>query len=221
MANSALAATMQAQQSNSVIQLGVQYGPTPFETMDGLGFSAGYELDFGPSFSAAVVAGFVRDGYNVTGSSKGQDAQGSWDNQYSYRLREQFSYLDITGLLNLTPNSSRNRLEVGLGVGMTHTMLRYPKDLYIDKGILTNLDYTRHQEWVPMAHLTISNRVRVMDRLELFARLTGRQAFQTTPVLERVVRFNNVSFSSSNNVKNNFTLSIGIGYFLTRKSGQE
>jgi hypothetical protein len=207
-----------AQKFSQSLQIGAQYGPTPFETIGGLGASAGYEMDLGRSFSVAAVAGFVRGGWTARGGSRGQDASGSWDNQYSYRTSEQFNYLDITGLINLTPNSKRNRLEIGLGAGMTHTMLRYPKDLYINKGMIENLNYTRHHEWVAMAHLTIANRVKISDQLEVFGRLTGRQAFQESPVLERVGRFNQGSFSSSNSVKNNYTLSVGIGYFLARNS---
>jgi hypothetical protein len=208
-----------AQKRQGALQIGAQYGPTPYETMDGLGLSAGYEWNFNRFFSAAAVVGFVRDGYQVEGRSSGQDASGSWDNRYAYWIREQFNYLDLTGLYNVTPSSKRNRLEVGLGAGMTYTMLEYPKDLFIDKGVITNLNYENHDEWVAMAHLTIANRVKVSKRIEIFARLTGRQAFKESPLLERKIRSSGGGlFSSSSNVRNNFTLSIGLGYLIPGKS---
>lgn len=212
----ALNAILNAQTLSQTLQVGVQYGPTPFETMDGLGGCIGYEAAVNRFISASAVLGFVGGSYQVKGMSKGQDANGSWDNQYAYRLQEQFNYLDVTGLVNATPNSKRNRLEIGLGIGLTHTVLKYPKDLYIEKGLIENLVYTKHHEVVAMAHLTFANRVKITPRLECFARLTGRQAFKESPVLERSVGSGNVSFSSANNVKNNYTISLGMGYYLSK-----
>lgn len=207
-----------AQKLSQTLQLGAQYGPTPFETIGGMGVSAGYEMDISRHFSVAATTGFVRGSWVARGGSQGQDANGSWDNRYSYRTSEQFNYLEITGLVNLTPNSKRNRMEIGLGTGMTYTMLRYPKDLVIDRGMIENLNYTRHHEWVAMAHLTIANRVRISDRLEVFGRLTGRQAFQESPILYRGAQAGKGSFSSATNVRNNYTVNIGIGYLLNKSS---
>jgi len=210
-----LAANASAQKRNGALQIGGQYGPTPYETLDGFGVNAGYEWDFHRLFSAVAVAGFVRDGYQVEGRSFGQDAGGSWDNSYTYRLEEQFNYLDLTGLINLTPNSKRNRLEIGLGTGLTYTVFKYPKDLYIEKGVIDNLNYTTHKEMVAMAHITFANRVMITDRLEVFARLTGRQAFQESPIQTVVVRYDGgASSSSSSNIRNNYTITLGVGYRL-------
>jgi hypothetical protein len=208
-------ANASAQKRNSALQIGGQYGPTPYETLDAFGVNAGYEWDFHRMFSAVAVAGFVRGGDQVEGRSSGQDAGGSWDNSYAYSIEEQFNYLDLTGLINFTPNSKRNRFEIGLGTGLTYTVLKYPKDLYIERGIINNLNYTRHKEMVAMAHITFANRLLITDRLEVFARLTGRQAFKEGPILTREVRFDGGALSSSsNNIRNNFTITLGVGYRL-------
>mgnify|MGYP001382758307 CR=1 FL=1 len=203
-----------SQESGGSIGISAQYGRTPYESADALGGALKFDFSLNRRLSLSANAGHIRGKTSIAGRSQGQSGSVVWDNSYQFTQKENFSHLDVDLLLNLFPNNVMNKLKIGAGLSLTYTVLEYPTDIFINRGIIETLEFGKQSKAVPMLNLLIEDEIKISDRLIFFGRATFRTSFTEKHILAREIRYENGVSSATSGIISNFTLALGLGYRL-------
>lgn len=194
------------------IKIGAGLGGVPYEGTPGLNVELQYERTFGAWPTLFVALGMNGDNFTVNGRSTGSSNGETWDNSYQYSYNERFVYVDI-GLTNrLLRLGKVYELRLAAGISAAQSRFNYPETLFINRGIITEREDTKHRVGVLMFNCALENNFKLGNNFTLGLKGALRSTFKEIHVLERVVNYEFGQSSSTSGILNIPTITLQMGY---------
>lgn len=209
------AAGMLAAQSfkPNTVKIGALFGRTAYESLTGIGLGLQFDHHFKNRLALSLNGGWIMGKTSPGGTVSGTDINGgTYNNEYSYDVREQLQHLDFSMLYVFNAKSGRSRFKIGAGPSVIMAALEYPVDIYIDRGVIIRNITDTHTSTVAMGNLVVENDFKINDRLVWSIRGTFRTAFVEKDILTRQVNYNDGYSATTSGILNNWGLSFYLGY---------
>jgi hypothetical protein len=201
-----------AMAQKSQVKIGGGIGEVPYLGAFGWNIESQYEYQMTTRFSGFIALGMNGDKFTSQGRSQGSDGTGTWDNSWQYQSSERLNYFDAGFKYQIFKIRERYKMKAAVGGSLAQSTLRYPENIFIDKGIIElKEDVTRKVE-VGMLLLGIENYISITDRLGISLNLNYRTTFNEKYTLTREVKDPyGVSYSISG-ILDVVNLSLQVGY---------
>ncbi|MCW5922289.1 MAG: hypothetical protein KIS77_08100 [Saprospiraceae bacterium] len=197
---------------NNILKLGIGLGGVAYEGTLGIGGELQYERLLGSGLSVFASAGINGDFFTSRGRSQGSSGGMTWDNSYKYNYSEQFLYVDLGLRGRVLSVGEKYALKLGAGVSAGQAVLRYPKTLFINRGIIEQRVNDTHRAEAILFNFGIDNDFTINPRFVITLRGIFRTTFSEKHILSRVVNYENGTSSSTSGILNVPSVMISFGY---------
>jgi hypothetical protein len=149
-----------------------------------------------------------------SGCITGTHGNGQTTTSYSICEKETVVGLDITGLYSFTGNDKKFNFRGGMGVSYIHDFFQYPKDVFVDKGIVSNDALTKFDAGSLMGNIVLISDYKVNQKFTLGIKGIFRSNIIGNNFLSREIRGPGSFQSHGNPMQSDWGIFFRAGYIL-------
>jgi hypothetical protein len=205
-----LAGGLSAQKN--IIKVGSGFGNVPYEGTLGWNAELQYERKILWELSGFFSMGLNGDNFTSRGRSQGSSGGETWDNSFEYTYSEGLLYFDTGLRYPIVRIKEKYKLKLAVGVSWIHSEFEYPKNIFINRGIIEQIDMVNHKVDVGMMFFGLENHISLTKRIGLNLGINYRSAFEEKHILKREVTYHNGSSSAVSGILNVVNLSCMLSY---------
>lgn len=197
---------------NNMVKLGGGVGSVPYEGTPGWNIELQYERKIISGFFGFLALGINGDHFTSRGRSQGSSGGTSWDNSYQYSYSERLPYIDIGLRCQIFRIKEKYKLKLAVGGSLVQSDFKYPEYIFINRGIIEQIDMTKHKVEVGMVLLGIDNYISLTNKIGLNVAINYRTAFREKYILRREVTYHNGSSSNTSGILDAVNIAVMFTY---------
>lgn len=205
--------TMTTKAHKNQIKIGGGFGSVPYEGIRGWNVELQYEYKMVENLSGFVSLGKNAGIYTSTGRSTGSSRTELWDNSWEYQISEKFNYADIGLRYQLFKIGERYKMKGTIGSSFAQSVFEFPEYIFINKGVIEEMNIVTRKAEVAMLLLGIENSVSINDRFGINLNINYRTTFNKKHELVRDVNFHNGTSTVKTGILHVVNVALQLGYF--------
>lgn len=205
------AITIMAQKNN--IKIGTGIGTLPYETTGGWNVELQFEYKIKTRLSGFLSLGTNnRDNFTAQGRSQGTAGTETWDNSWQFKFSERFNYIDAGLKYRVFNTGERYAMKAVLGASLGQSVYTFPENVFINRGIIEQLDDITRKVEVGMLLLGVENHILITDRFGVSFNFNFRTTLDKKHILNSEIRTHNWYGYTTSGILNVMNVLLQFGY---------